>query len=80
MEIQSLQLLHPFEYAHSQPVPLTRPQHFHSFSYGEDRELLVDATNKDASLRWYKQPVLYVFDTVTTSHRLLTCLSSLQRL
>ncbi|KAK9893609.1 RAI1-domain-containing protein [Cystobasidium minutum MCA 4210] len=58
MEIQSLQLLHPFEYAHSQPVPLTRPQHFHSFSYGEDRELLVDATNKDASLRWYKQPVL----------------------
>ena len=60
MELQPLQLQHPFEYASSQPVPLKRPQHFHSFSYGEERELLADATNKDTSLRWYKQPVLYV--------------------
>jgi hypothetical protein len=60
MELEPLQLQHPFEYASSTPVPLKRPQHFHSFSYGEERELLADATNKDTSLRWYKQPVLYV--------------------
>lgn len=77
MELQSLQLQHPFEYASAQPVPLKRPQHFHSFSFGEDRELLVDPTNKDASLRWYKQPVLYV---IKASRRVIVALADALRL
>lgn len=58
MDLEPLQLQHPFEYASAQPVPLKRPQHLHSFSYGEDRELLLEPGTKDSSLRWYRQPVL----------------------
>lgn len=65
MDLQPLQLKHPYEYASSQPIQLKRPQHLHSFSYGEDRELLSSALNKDTSIKWYKQPLLWVVENGT---------------
>lgn len=56
--IPVLHLQHPYRYASSKPPLLSQPQHLTSFSYGEDRELLLDREHRDASLKWYRQPML----------------------
>ena len=56
-----LELGLPNEYASAKAglVSLTQPQHIASFSFGEERELLLDDASKDSSLKWYgRQPAL----------------------
>ena len=52
----------PRTYAASRldPVLLTQPQHLASYSYGDNRELLLDDARKNSSLRWYREPALGV--------------------
>ena len=55
-----LQLAHPSEYCSNATngAILAAPQHIASFSYDENRNLLLSQEEKDASLRWHRQPAL----------------------
>lgn len=45
-------------FASAEPALLRRPQLLASFSFDENRAVLVDDDRKDESLRWYRQPIL----------------------
>lgn len=75
--MEPLQLAHPNEYCTPAGVgaTLTRPQLLASFSYDEERELLLERATKDAALRWYRQPMLGAHDHKTSVSSMLMLIS-----